>query len=186
MPDQMRPANRPQRDPMRAAAKPMRRAPAPEPPAEPTPVAYKVWGGVAGFGVLIILVGLFFLGRPSGVVKGKVTFRGKTVYTGAVVIVGKDGIAAAGAIETDGSYIVQKAPVGDVAIGVISKDPIYLHHMTTLRSSRTPVPASAFRAPSGIDRKKWFPIPKDYEEPVRSGLTFSVKKGDNQYDIELK
>jgi hypothetical protein len=186
MPEKFRPTNRPPlRDPKRAATS-QRRPAAPEPVVEPMPTAYKVWAGVGGFGVLIIVVGLFFLGRPSGVVKGKVTFRGKPVYTGAVVIVGKDGVAAAGPIETDGSYVVQKVPVGDVAVGVISKDPVYLHHVTVLRSSRTPVPASAFRAPSGLDRRKWFPIPKEYEEPVRSGLSFSVKKGDNQYDIELK
>lgn len=186
MPEKFRPSNRPPlRDPMRASAT-SRRPAAPEPPAEQTPVQYKVWGGVAGFGLLIIIIGLFFLGRPSGVVTGKVTFRGKPVYTGAVIIVGKDGIAAAGPIETDGTYVVQKAPVGDVAVGVISKDPVYLHQMTMLRSTRTPVPASALRASTGFERKKWFPIPKEYEEPVHSGLSFSVKKGNNQFDIELK
>jgi hypothetical protein len=173
---------------MRASAgQPLRRPAAPvEPPAEPTPVQYKVWGGVAGFGLLIIIVGLFFLTRPTGNITGKVTFRGKPVYTGSVIIVGKDGVAAAGPIETDGTYLVRKAPVGEVTVGVVSKDPVYLHKISVMRSSRTPVPASALRTPGNLDRKKWFPIPKEYEEPVHSGLSFSVKKGDNQYDIELK
>ena len=188
MPEKNRPINRPIRDPMRAAGQPLRRtAPPPEPPAEPIKTAYKVWGGVAGFGVLIIIVGLFFLGRPTGTVTGKVTFRGKPVYTGSVIIVGKDGVAAAGPIETDGTYVVPKAPVGEVTVGVVSKDPVYLHRISQLRSSRTPIPASALTNPTGIERKKWFPIPKEYEEPVHSGLTFSVQKGDNnKYDIELK
>jgi hypothetical protein len=164
----------------------MRRAPVPEPPAEPAKVAYRVWGGVAGFGVLLMVVGLFFLSRPTCNVTGKVTFRGKPVYTGSVIIVGKDGVAAAGPIETDGTYVVQKAPVGEVTVGVVSKDPVYLHRISQLRSSRTPIPASALSTPTGLDRKKWFPIPKEYEEPVRSGLSLSIKKGDNQYDIELK
>src|SRR5439155_12212903 len=134
MPEKFRRANRPPlRDPMRASAgHPSRRPAAPEPAAEPMPTAYKVWGGVAGFGLLLIVVGLFFLGRPSGVVKGKVTFRGKPVYTGAVIIVGKDGVAAAGPIETDGTYVVQKAPVGEVTVGVVSKDPVYLHRVGLL------------------------------------------------------
>jgi len=187
MPEKFRPSNRPIRDPMRAAAAHSARRPAaPEPPSEPVPTAYKVWGGVAGFGVLLIVVGLFFLSRPTGNVTGKVTFRGKPVYTGSVIIVGKDGVAAAGPIETDGTYVVQKAPVGDVTIGVVSKDPVYLHRISQLRSSRTPIPASALTNPAGLDRKKWFPIPKEYEEPVHSGLSLSIKKGDNQYDIELK
>ena len=189
MPDKTRPTNRPPlRDPMRASAgHPMRRPAAPpEPPAEPTPVQYKVWGGVAGFGLLLIIIGLFFLSRPTGNVTGKVTFRGKPVYTGSVIIVGKDGVAAAGPIETDGTYVVQKAPVGEVTVGVISKNPVYLHKISVMRSSRTPVPASALATPPNLDQRKWFPIPKEYEEPVRSGLTYSVKKGDNQYDIELK
>jgi len=164
---------------------PLRRPPAPDPDVAPR-VAYRVWGGVAGFGLLIIVVGLFFLGRPRGTVTGRVTFRGKPVYTGSVIIVGKDGVAVAGAIETDGTYSVQKAPVGEVTIGVVSKDPVYLHRVGALRKSREPVPASALTVPAGLDRRKWFPIPKEYEEPVRSGLTFSVKKGDNQFDIDLK
>ena len=127
-----------------------------------------------------------FSGPLTGNVTGKVTFRGKPVYTGSVIIVGKDGVAAAGPIETDGTYVVRKAPVGEVSVGVVSKDPVYLHKISVMRSSRTPVPASALRTPSNLERKKWFPIPKEYEEPVRSGLTFAVKKGDNQYDIELK
>src|SRR5262249_22519239 len=152
-----------------------------------TPVAYKVWGGVAGFGVLLIIIGLFYLSRPTGTVTGKVTFRGKPVYTGSVIIVGKDGVAAAGPIETDGSYVGRRAPVGEVAVGVVSKDPVFLHRVSTLRSSRTPVPASALAPPPNLERKKWFPIPKEYEEPVHSGLTFSVQKGENnKYDIELK
>jgi hypothetical protein len=173
---------------MRAAAShPIRRRPEPEPLVEPAKIAYRVWGGVAGFGLLIIVVGLFFLGRPTGTVTGKVTFRGKPVYTGSVIIVGKDGVAAAGPIETDGSYAVQKAPVGEVTVGVVSKDPVYLHRISQLRSSRTPIPASALTTPAGLDRRKWFPIPKEYEEPVHSGLTFSVQKGENnKYDIELK
>lgn len=189
MPEKMRPTNRPPlRDPMRASAgHPMRRPAAPpEPPAEPMPVQYKIWGGVGAFGLLLIITGLFFLGRPTGNVTGKVTFRGKPVYTGSVIIVGKDGVAAAGPIETDGTYVVQKAPIGDVTVGVVSKDPVYLHKISVMRSSRTPVSASALATPSNLDRRKWFPIPKEYEEPVRSGLSFSVKKGDNQYDIELK
>ncbi len=136
--------------------------------------------------MLIVIVGLFFLHRSSGVVTGKVTFRGKPVYTGSVIIVGKDGVAVAGPIETDGTYVVQKAPVGEVTVGVVSKDPVYLHRVGLLRQSRTPVPASALNAPTGFERKKWFPIPKEYEEPVHSGLAFTVKKGENQYDIELK
>jgi len=146
---------------------------------------YRVWGGVAAFGVLIIVLGLFFLGRPTGVVTGRVTFRGKPVYTGSVIIVGKDGVAATGPIETDGSFTVAKAPVGEVSIGVVSKDPVYLHRVGIIKRSREPVKASALTA-APYDRKKWFPIPKEYEEPVRSGLTFTVTKGENSFNIDLK
>jgi hypothetical protein len=95
-------------------------------------------------------------------------------------------VAAAGPIETDGTYTVAKAPVGDVAVGVVSKDPVYLHRVGVLKRSREPVPASALATPSGLDRKKWFPLPKQYEEPVNSGLMLSVQKGENRHDIDLK
>ena len=147
---------------------------------------YRVWGGIAGVGVLLVILGLFFLGKPRGHVTGRVTFRGKPVYTGAVILVGKDGVAAAGPIETDGTYTVAKAPVGEVAVGVVSKDPVYLQRVGVLKRSREPVPTSALATPSGLDRKKWFPLPKQYELADTSGITTTIHEGDNTFDIELK
>lgn len=145
---------------------------------------YQLIGGTAGFGLLLIVVGLFFWGRPTGAVNGRVTYKGKPLYTGAVILVNKNGVTATGAIEPDGSYSVAKAPTGEVFVGVVSKDPVYLHRVGQLKSSRAPIPASALTA-SPLDRKKWFPIPRQYEEPTSSGMVLTIEKGDNRHDIAL-
>jgi hypothetical protein len=147
---------------------------------------YRVYGGTAAVGVLLVVVGLFFLGKPKGTVTGRVTFRGRPVMYGAVVLVGKDGIAAAGRIETDGTYTVEKAPVGEVSVGVVSKDPVYVHRVTVLKNTREQVTAAALAPPPGVDRRKWMPLPQQYEDPTSSGLSTTIRKGTNEFDINLR
>src|SRR6476659_1879135 len=60
----------------------------------------------------------------SGTLSGKVTFKGKTVASGNVLVVGADGIARSSKIETDGSYTVPDVPVGEAKISVNSPNPV--------------------------------------------------------------
>jgi hypothetical protein len=34
--------------------------------------------------------------------------------------------------------------------------------------------------------KGWFPIPEKYDTPFKSGLTFTIKRGENTIDIDLQ
>ena len=89
-------------------------------------------------------------GPSPGEISGTVTFQGKTLASGTVIIVGSDLLTYYGNIEDDGTYTVAKVPTGPAKIVVFSPP--------------------AFRA----DPKKWFPLPKKYEEFETSGLTLTV------------
>ncbi|MFO0807078.1 MAG: hypothetical protein U0746_00480 [Gemmataceae bacterium] len=148
-------------------------------------VIYRAVGGVAGFGITIIVLSAFFVGTPKANVAGRVTYQGRAVIWGSVVIAGKDGRTAAGAINPDGTFSVANAPTDAVTVGVISRDPLVQTWATNLKETRDRPNKKIFSA-SPVDRKKWFPIPERYEQPSSSGITLILKRGDNECNVELQ
>jgi hypothetical protein len=129
---------------------------------------------VAGV-ALLALTGVGCLSR--GNVSGKVTFKGKPVVFGTVLIHGRDGLRQ-GNIERDGSYTVRGVKVGDARISVNSPNPkgIQLYPNKNPKFKQEPYP----------DVPGWFAIPKKYEDVASSGLTTTVRGGSNTFDIELQ
>jgi hypothetical protein len=124
-----------------------------------------------------------------GTLSGKVTYKGKTVASGNVVVVGADGIVRYGKIETDGSYSVADVPVGEAKIGVNSPnpvpDPVVVAAANTGakrggRSQQNPISSTPTSDP-----KLWFALPEKYAEVQTSGLTANVQKGQTTHDIPL-
>jgi hypothetical protein len=146
-------------------------------------LAYRIIGGVAGLGLLMIVLSMFSFGGTSKVT-GRVTFGGRPVIWGSVVLVGPDGRSAAGRIEPDGTYTVANAPRGEVLVSVSSPDPLYQHYATQLKTSREQGPQAQWAA-LPVDRKQWFALPKRFEDPNASGVTLTVKRGNNPLDIAL-
>lgn len=146
---------------------------------------YRLAGGVAGFGLLVIVLAFFFSGPKRATVSGRITFQGKPVIWGSVVLVGPDGRCAAGRIEQDGTYRVENASTGAVTVGVISRDPLVQNWATNLKSTRNRPTAKLFSAKPPVDRNRWFPLPAHFEEPASSGVTLSIKGGTNETDITL-
>ena len=147
----------------------------------------------------------FLLGLPLGCsprqgdVHGQVKYQGKVVSQGSVVMVGDNRKPIVGRIETDGTYCVPGVPAGVVRIAVLSPRPGGA--LNSLR--RGPVnekgPASfvskiraqtiqkdATGMTAKAERSRWFPLPKEYEDPDTSGLTTEIHRGDNTFDIELR
>jgi hypothetical protein len=52
-------------------------------------------------------------------------------------------------------------------------------------SRPNPSEAPGGTAPKG-DSSKWFPLPKQYELADSSGITTTIRSGENTFDIELK
>jgi hypothetical protein len=145
---------------------------------------YRLVGGLAAFGVLLIAVAVFVSGNPKSTLTGHLTHRGRPVIWGSVILYAPDGTATAGVIDPDGTYTVHNAPAVAVGIAVISHDPQVQHVATQIKTLRERVSMKKWQPPP-VDRKNWFPLPKRYEDPKTSGLSVILTKGKNEHNIEL-
>ena len=66
-------------------------------------------------------------GRPTGVVSGKISYRGQPLSLGTVAMLAEDGTVASGMIR-DGQYKVEGVPVGQVKIMVHVYPPSPMMH----------------------------------------------------------
>ena len=132
--------------------------------------------------------------KSRGVVRGKVTVGKKALTTGTVVFYSKSGITAAGTIDPDGNYEINDAPLGEclvtVTVQALPTDPMVRARLKSgslklpegPKDPTKPAPdlPSAPRVP-----KEVVPIDIKYSSPGNSGLSFTVKKGEQTYNIEL-
>jgi hypothetical protein len=123
-------------------------------------------------------------------VKGKVTFNGKPVVYGTVVLVGADGLARSGAIQPDGSYRVKDVPVGTARVAVTSPRPPgsapakkAIERGADVTDDK-PQPEPPPPAPPEVIQN-WISLPEKYGDPSKSEVTVTVKSGEPA-DIVLK
>ena len=135
--------------------------------------------GLGWLGSLLLLVisSAAGCGKPLGQVSGKVFFKDQALDSGTVTFVGQDNYKAFCAIGPDNTYSFDNVPVGPVKIAFES------HHRVPpgfrngkpppkfLQKEETPAPAP--------------PIPEKYKNPEQSGLTYTVKAGQQIFDIKL-
>ena len=115
----------------------------------------------------------------KGDVSGKVTYKGKPLVWGTVQFEGSDHLVQQGNINGDGTYTVRGVATGEAKAAVSSINP---------KSSDFQV-RQAEGGPPPKPRpevKGWFPIPEKYDTPFKSGLTYTINRGENKIDIELK
>ena len=130
--------------------------------------------GVGWLPFVIVLAGVSGCGSAVKV-EGKVTYRGRPVRCGSVIVVCADRTARSGIIGPDGSYSVKGLPPGTVKMGVVSRDP---------SSGRSVVRDGKRVRPEKVEG--WFALPQKYEAPEGSGLGCTVDSGRVTYDIDLK
>jgi hypothetical protein len=130
-------------------------------------------------GLLVVAAVLAAAGcGDHGDVSGKVTHKGKTLVWGTVQFEGSDKMIKQGNIGSDGTYSISGLAVGEAKAAVSSINP---------KSSDFQVRQPEGRpAPKPPEVKGWFPIPAKYDTPSKSGLTYPIKAGQNNIDIELK
>jgi hypothetical protein len=120
-------------------------------------------------------------GQGKATVSGKVIYQGKPLPSGFVTFVPENGAPLHADIQGDGSYRMDRVPVGTVKIGVQPKTA-----QDTLQSSAMPHnPKDYGKAKSAMTESET-PIPPIYADPNQSGLTYTVTKGSQQHDIDLK
>lgn len=122
---------------------------------------------------------LFLAGcQGTGSVSGKVTFQGKPLVYGTVLLIGSDNVSVQAAIQKDGSYSASGLAPGEVKVAVNSPNPkgVAIYAGWKDPSKKPP----QFEVPG------WFAIPQKYEDVTTSGLTIPLKSGANEFDIDLK
>jgi hypothetical protein len=119
-------------------------------------------------------------GPSKAEVTGKVSHNGKPVVYGSITLIGSDGVVYSSEIKEDGTFAIAGVPTGPVKIGVSSPNPKPpeaakasgkddLGGFSRGNRRPPPVPESVVRA--------WFPIPEKYGDPMTSGLTETVSRG---------
>ncbi len=125
---------------------------------------------------------------PMGTVSGTVIYNGKRMTKGSVVFTpiagrgGETGQGAVGPIESDGSYTLTTFDTGDGAI-------LGQHVATVEMSAQTSEEImKANTKPDGTFRYVLpkSPLPPKYLSPDTSPFRFTVEKGSNTFNLELK
>jgi hypothetical protein len=113
-------------------------------------------------------------------VSGKVTYNGKPVTSGVVVLVGKGGKASdPGQVQDDGTYSIAHAPTGTVKVSFDNPPPY------ATRGGGAAADEEAKEA--AAQAKKYVATPPKYKDPDQSGLTFELKVGRNDNcDLPLR
>ncbi len=133
-------------------------------------------------GSVLLLLGLASCGPGRGDLEGKVSLEGKALTSGDVQVFGGDGEIRQGKINPDGTYSIKDIGVGgELKFAVVSLDP-----NTSRPKLRAIGPGKAKLPDDTRDPAKWFPIPEEYSDLQKSGLTFGLKPGKNTWDIALK
>ena len=127
--------------------------------------------------LLLILAGTG-CGPHLGHVSGKVLYKNQPLSSGTVLFVGPDGTTRGfSAIAADGTYRIEKVPVGPVKIAVVSEPRV----PPGLANARGPGPQ-----PPDQMRNDYIPIPARYKDPEHSGLRYTVEGGKQTQDILLQ
>jgi hypothetical protein len=132
--------------------------------------------------------------KARGVVRGKVTTGKKALTTGTVMFYGPNGITASASIRPDGTYEMPDAPLGEcqvtVTVSGLPNDPSV---RARLKGKGPAMPGGPVNPedsgppppPLAEIPKEVVPIDTKYSNPETSGLKFTVKKGEQTYNIEL-
>jgi hypothetical protein len=129
----------------------------------------------------IVVLAAAGCGPGSADVTGKVTYKGKPVVCGAVVIVGADGLPKSGLIQPDGTFRVEAVRVGPARVAVTSPPPASAASTRPKArggrdaggdGEKTPPPQAPPADPEVV--KNWVSLPEKYGDPTQSGLTIDV------------
>jgi hypothetical protein len=142
---------------------------------------------ISFWAVLVLPLALIGCSAGKADVTGRVTYQGKPVVTGTVIVRGSDGIEMTAAIGPDGSYSVQRVTAGAVKFAVVSRDPAVVNARALAGKGRADgkEDASAPPPPPPLPEVKWFALPDQYESADTSKIGTSLKAGPNQFNIDL-
>ena len=117
-------------------------------------------------------------GEKTASVSGHVTFNGKPVTSGTVVLVGADGKSSdPGAVQADGAFSILKSPAGKVKVSFDNPPPP--------PATNQPGVANPEAKEQAETAARYTPTPQNYKNPDQSGVTLDIKSGKNE-NVEIK
>jgi hypothetical protein len=127
---------------------------------------------------LVVLALIGCASKNEGVVSGTVTYQGKALTMGTVSFLDSSNQwLASSRINKKGQYEIQsKVPAGPVKITVTTPG-------SSKAGGRGPNPGAKNKL--GEPFPQVIPIPAKYSSADSSGLTYTVKPGENNFDIDL-
>ena len=135
-----------------------------------------------------LLLSAFLLcgcGGGRGTVSGKVAFDGKPVPTGMISFHSKVGNKEVNnAAILNGSYSISNIPAGETDVTIKSVDPAKAASGSGAKASKEGG-ADARSAPKE-GTSNYVPIPQRYSVPDQAGLTLTVTKGEQTFNVDLK
>jgi hypothetical protein len=141
---------------------------------------------------LALMIPLLIIGCGPAVidVTGTVSFNGKPVVYGTVVVIGSDGIPKNATIAPDGTFRLEGIKPGPVRIAVTSPKPPGLKRSGEKTKAdddgldgRRPADANDSVDPKVRDG--WMELPDRYGFPDTSGLETEIEKG-KELNLDLK
>jgi hypothetical protein len=141
-----------------------------------------VTGGLAGCGPA---------GRAQGVVSGKVTYNNIPLTGGNLTLhPAKGGPDIPITINNDGTFSSSGVPDGEMQVAIETES----LKKNSAGNDNMPKPPPGKEPPAGVGRPdidtsnqpKYIKIPPKYASVKTSGLTWTITKGDNKQDFELK
>ena len=126
---------------------------------------------------VLLLFGAFGCGG-IGDVNGRITYKGKPVAIGSVLLLGKDKVPRQAALRNDGTFSFVGIPAGTFDVAVTSPDPrtLYAPASEKFGSQQPTAPA---------DVRVWIPIPAKAGDPIQSGLKITVNRGPNAVELDI-
>jgi hypothetical protein len=151
-------------------------------------------GNLRGRGWLLLLAVCAGCSSSSqGTISGKVTYQGKPVPAGTVVFVPQVQGGSFVAHIRDGEYKVENCPVGPAKIAVstpANTDP--MKRMMGSKMKRPPEIEEKLGRGGSADGSSSSPtdapavsIPPRYQDPEKSGLSYTVTSGSQVHDIDI-
>jgi hypothetical protein len=121
----------------------------------------------------------------TGNVSGKVSYKDKPLNSGTVTFMAANNTVLSSPIAEDGSYSIAKCPAGEVKITVATPPaaPPMAQGRMKMDPSKMGAPPGASEAPKSATPVT---VPPDYKDPEKSKLSYTVQKGDQTHNIDLK
>lgn len=108
--------------------------------------------------------------ETGATLEGTVTYKGEKVGAALIILAGTSG-GAQGTVGDDGRYKIENAPLGEVKIGV--------------NTAAAKGMAMGRAAGQHTKAAKLLDVPGQYADPIKSGITTTVQKGNNTFDIAI-